>query len=503
MSRNSSGTYSLPSGNPVVSGSIISSVWANDTMNDIASALTDSLSRSGKGGMSAAFRSIDGVVATPGISFNSETGSGLYLAGAGDVRLAILGADVIKATAAGAAVTGTLSSSGAATLFSLGVTNNATVGGTLGVTGNTTLSGALGVTGSTTLSTLGVTSNATVGGPLSVTGNTTLSGTLGVGGTLGVTGNTTLSGTLGVTGDATLSGNLAVNGQTITSTSSTAYYPQTILKNKTADANAGYYVFDKDRAGAIVQSGDILGNMVWRGFDGTNYVQAAAITVYVNGTPGANDMPGGLGFFTSADGTSSPARRAFIDQAGDLTLDHINSNTSSSAPNVYVDANGKLFKSTSGYSRLVQGTAQATTSGTAVGFTGIPSWVKRITLQANGVVSSSNNTFLQIGSGSYTTSGYVVAWAYGASGASPSVGSGTGGFYIGSGIATNAITAQATLVNISGNTWNCAITDTSSGATNYFGVSNGYVTLAGALTQIKIGSTGTFSAGSVNIIYEG
>ena len=52
--RDSSGTYSLPAGNPVVSGTIIETAWANPTMSDIASALTDSLSRSGKGGMTAA-----------------------------------------------------------------------------------------------------------------------------------------------------------------------------------------------------------------------------------------------------------------------------------------------------------------------------------------------------------------------------------------------------------------------------------------------------------------
>jgi hypothetical protein len=48
MARNGSGTYSLPSGNPVVSGSTISSNWANNTLSDIATALTGSLAKDGQ-----------------------------------------------------------------------------------------------------------------------------------------------------------------------------------------------------------------------------------------------------------------------------------------------------------------------------------------------------------------------------------------------------------------------------------------------------------------------
>ncbi len=48
MSRNGSGVYSLPAGNPVVTGTTISSSWANNTMNDLASALTDSVAADGQ-----------------------------------------------------------------------------------------------------------------------------------------------------------------------------------------------------------------------------------------------------------------------------------------------------------------------------------------------------------------------------------------------------------------------------------------------------------------------
>jgi len=48
MSRNGSGVYSLPAGNPVVTNTTISSTWANSTMNDLASALTDSVAADGQ-----------------------------------------------------------------------------------------------------------------------------------------------------------------------------------------------------------------------------------------------------------------------------------------------------------------------------------------------------------------------------------------------------------------------------------------------------------------------
>ncbi len=52
MSRNGSGTYNLPAGNPVVTGTTVTSTWANSTMTDIANALTQSVSADGQTPMS-------------------------------------------------------------------------------------------------------------------------------------------------------------------------------------------------------------------------------------------------------------------------------------------------------------------------------------------------------------------------------------------------------------------------------------------------------------------
>jgi hypothetical protein len=86
MSRNASGTYTLVAGNPVVTATVISSAWANNTLTDIATALTDSLDRNGKGAMLAALKLVSGSAAAPGLCFDSANNAGLsLLAAAGDV----------------------------------------------------------------------------------------------------------------------------------------------------------------------------------------------------------------------------------------------------------------------------------------------------------------------------------------------------------------------------------------------------------------------------------
>ena len=48
MSRNGSGTYTLPTGNPVVTNTVISSTWANTTLTDLANAMTGSVAADGQ-----------------------------------------------------------------------------------------------------------------------------------------------------------------------------------------------------------------------------------------------------------------------------------------------------------------------------------------------------------------------------------------------------------------------------------------------------------------------
>lgn len=101
MPRASNGTYTLPAGNPVVTNTVISSVWANSSLSDIATEMTDSLDRSGKGPMLAGLQLFDGLIGSPGLTWGTETTSGLYRAGAGDHRYSLAAVDKLQITTNG------------------------------------------------------------------------------------------------------------------------------------------------------------------------------------------------------------------------------------------------------------------------------------------------------------------------------------------------------------------------------------------------------------------
>jgi hypothetical protein len=85
-----------------------------------------------------------------------------------------------------------------------------------------------------------------------------------------------------------------------------------------------YLILGKSRGGSvgsstIVQSGDSIGQIVFAGADGTDIdSRAAEILCSVDGTPGANDMPGRLVFSTTADGAATPTERMRITNQGYL-----------------------------------------------------------------------------------------------------------------------------------------------------------------------------------------
>ena len=96
------------------------------------------------------------------------------------------------------------------------------------------------------------------------------------------------------------------------------------ISNFQAAATDSIIDFNKSRndtvgSHTIVQSGDNIGSLVFRGSDGSAFVDAAAIGCQVDGTPGSNDMPGRLVFFTTPDGASGGTERFRIAQNGDLT----------------------------------------------------------------------------------------------------------------------------------------------------------------------------------------
>ena len=152
--------------------------------------------------------------------------------------------------------------------------------------------------------------------------------------------------------------------------------------------------------------------------------------------------------------------------------------------------------------KIVSGTAQNSTSGTSIDFTGIPSWVKRVTVMFNGVSTNGTSVPLaQIGAGSVTTSGYsAFSSTIAATVASTS---NTSGFPIFSNLAANLIRGTLTFANVSSNNWVAAgVLSSSDGATITVA---GSIALSGTLDRVRIttlNGTDTFDAGSINIIYE-
>ena len=163
----------------------------------------------------------------------------------------------------------------------------------------------------------------------------------------------------------------------------------------------------------------------------------------------------------------------------------------------------------SGGTLITSGTAVASTSGTSIDFTSIPSWVKRVTVMFNGVSWSSTtpNLRVQIGSGSVEITGYLAGFAQINSASASTWGSNsTAGFDVALlGAATDVIQGSITITNQTGNAWVSSGVVYRSGGTGAVSQSAGGKTTSGTLDRIRIttsNGTDTFDAGSINILYE-
>ena len=176
-------------------------------------------------------------------------------------------------------------------------------------------------------------------------------------------------------------------------------------------------------------------------------------------------------------------------------------------PSTATDYTQTLVAVTGTLTPLVSATAQNSTSGTSIDFTGIPSWAKRITIMYNGVSTSGSAALIvQIGSGSVVTTGYSgtgTGYSGASSGASTAFTAGFGTEDLGN--AAFLRYGHSVLTNISGNTWIfSSVISTAGSAASRWGA--GTLTLSGALDRVRITSTNgtdTFDAGTINIMYEG
>jgi len=187
--------------------------------------------------------------------------------------------------------------------------------------------------------------------------------------------------------------------------------------------------------------------------------------------------------------------------ASDVTLSLPAANTTI----VGTDATQTLTNKTIQGGAVTSGTAVASTSGTAIDFTSIPSWAKRVTVMCSGISKSGTANFLfQLGdSGGVETTGYTGG-TFAASSGAIIYAAPTNGFQtLGDAAGVVLVYGSIVFTNITGNTW------VASGllfGNNYNVQIAGEKTLSATLDRVRITTTNgtdTFDAGSINILYEG
>ena len=152
------------------------------------------------------------------------------------------------------------------------------------------------------------------------------------------------------------------------------------------------------------------------------------------------------------------------------------------------------------------GTAVASTSGTSIDFTGLPAWVKRITVMFSGVSTNGTSNYqVQLGNGSVVTSGYLSANTTSNSGGNNLVTATSGIIVSQPDTGATSTIGALTLTLISSNTWigTGVVYRTSTAATQHMAAS---LALGGTLDRVRIttvNGTDTFDAGTINILYEG
>ena len=206
---------------------------------------------------------------------------------------------------------------------------------------------------------------------------------------------------------------------------------------------------------------------------------------------------------TNLKNPSSGSNNIVLNANGSTAITTLSSTTLTSTDITGTDITGTTIQGT-----IKQGTVSGphplSPAATSIDFTSIPSWVKKITVMFDGVSTNGSSIVqVQIGSSSFTTSGYLSGTADDLSSRT----SLTTGFAIQSVSALNLIYLSMVIRLVSGNTWLSTHSGTFNQNGSYYSVSGGgNVTLSGALDRVRIttvNGTDEFDAGSINIMYEG
>jgi len=238
-------------------------------------------------------------------------------------------------------------------------------------------------------------------------------------------------------------------------------------------------------------------------------VAADIPTLNQNTTGTASNVTGTVAIANGGTGqtTASAAFNALspITTAGDLIL----GNGANSATRLPIGTDGQILTSNGStatwVSKINSATAVASTSGTSIDFTNIPSWVKRITLMFSGVSTNGTNIInVQLGTGAgptFVTTGYNSPFMTTAA-SSMNTQLATSGFsVINPSAAANLHSGTFVLTILSSNTWTGFGSCGTTSGTRMF-LTSGAIALGAALTAVRITTVDTFDAGTINILYE-
>lgn len=226
---------------------------------------------------------------------------------------------------------------------------------------------------------------------------------------------------------------------------------------------------------------------------------SGSVAVTLNGVLEAAFTSGGLSIYGSSSGSTTVTASA---AAGNNVLTLPANNGSA----YQVLRNGATAGTIEFGGTIVSGTAQASTSGTSIDFTGIPGWVKRVTVMFNGV--STNGTSppqIQLG----TVDGIEITGYLGSSSfisTAVNTTNGTAGYLLGAANWASTVFAHGSIViSLQGsNAW-IATGFVGNGAAGTTYTTSGSKTLSGTLDRVRIttvNGTDAFDAGTVNILYE-
>jgi len=229
-----------------------------------------------------------------------------------------------------------------------------------------------------------------------------------------------------------------------------------------------------------------------------NIVNDASGNVAVGGTLSVGGVANALGVPSTSGNVLTSNGTAWVSSAPS------SGGSPSAIGQIPFSTDGSTYTATQ---KIVQGTAVASTSGTSIDFTSIPSWVKRVTVMFNGVsTNSSSNIIFQIGtSGGIQTTGYQGSGTSLESGLVCYVATFTTGFGYRTDYAASLHSGatQFSLLDSASGLW---VASGSLGTnTTVAHTMGGTKTLSGTLDKIRIttvSGTGVFDAGSINLLWE-